>query len=392
MKKIFYYLGAGVIILGLIGFWLYSFLYGSPNNATPQFANFDLFGNETVVPEVVPPVTIAPPVVDVALAKLRQLTTKPVIGMRIITRGNSTLMRYVEAGTGQVFDIDLKTGTETRVSPISVPLANEAKVSPSGRYVAIGSGIQTGNDVVVINLPETGTTPTKQNLPVSVANFDFGQDDVLFYSTVIRSTLEGRSYLPSTLETTKLFSVPFTAATVLWSNHASTSHYVLTKPANNLTSYLYEVKTGSLMRTPISGRGLTVLPYKDSILFSVILAIDNADRLALYRYNITQKKTEGLVVGALAEKCISETIGTDIYCGANLDTPGSGLPDNWYKGLITFDDRIWKTSQSGASSQIANLRALSGRPIDIYKPQLTNNSEMLYFINKTDQSLWLYEL
>ena len=388
MKKIFYYLGAGVIILGLIGFWLYSFLYGSPNNATPQFANFDLFGNETVVPEVVPPVTIAPPVVDVALAKLRQLTTKPVIGMRIIVRGNNLLMRYVEAGTGQVFDISLKNGMETRVSPISIPVASEAIISDSGEYIAVRSSEQSGNEVVLIHIRESGT-PSKETISASVTNFEFGTNNIFYYGTLVGATLEGRSYNLTTQETKRLFTVPFTAATILWSRQASASHYVLTKSAASLTSHLYEVRGANIIRTPISGRGLTVLPYQQSILFSIVEA---TGQVKLFNYSLVQKNTQLQIIPALADKCISELRGTNLYCAANLDTRDANLPDSWYKGLVSFDDRIWKIDKLGINSQIANPSTISGRPLDLNKIKITNDGRMLYFVNKIDQSLWVYEL
>jgi hypothetical protein len=388
MKKILLYSIGGLIIVLLIGFWVYSFLYGSPNNDTPTFASFDFFGGEAAAPvESMPAPTTETPRVDVAGAKLRQLTTKPVLGAQVINIGQAGTIRYVEAGTGHVFDINLDSGTEERVSQVSIPVASEAVVSQSGEYVAVRSGYTDNNEVVVIHIPRTGT-PSRQTLPANITSFAFGLNDVLYFAQVSGATLLGKSYRPQTLETSQLFTVPFTAATILWSDNASTSHFVITKPAATLTSYLYEVKAGNLVRLPLFGQGLLVVPHHKNLLWS--MTSENGITMGMLDTETQNPST--LSVPTLVSKCVFSQGGT-IYCGADLEIGQKrNLPDAWFKGQTSFTDRLWSIDTEKVSTQIANPLTLSGRTIDVMSPELSPDEKMLYFINKMDSSLWLYEL
>ena len=110
MKRTYFYIAGGTILFLLIGFWVYSFLYGSPTNGDSVFTNLGIFGQNNTEEIITPLVIEENPTVDVATERLRQLTTKPVIGARIVDLASTTVMRYVEAGTGHIFDIDLVSG------------------------------------------------------------------------------------------------------------------------------------------------------------------------------------------------------------------------------------------------------------------------------------------
>ncbi len=389
MKRTIFFIGGGIILVGLLGFWLYSFLYGSPTNTTPNFTDFSLFNggdNEEVaaLPEI--PV-VENPQVDVSGEPLRQLTTKPVIGMQIVRNGSGEFMRYAEAGTGHIFDIDLKTGSETRVSQVSVPVASEAKFSQDGLWVAIRSGYVANDEVVLVKISTETDSDEKTTLPNVIDSFAFGSNNNFFFSEIAGSSLVGNSYNLDTKETIKIFSIPFTAATILWSQSTSTPHYALTKPAASLTGYLYAIKGGQISRTPISGRGLTAVAYSD-IVFSTT---DSKGNINTYSYNSNSNNIDTLGFPTLADKCVQSSGGSTLYCALNQNTTGTDLPDSWYKGSRSFDDRLWKRTKITSNEQVVNFSAAAGRPLDVYTPKLTTDSEMLYFINKIDQTLWIYE-
>ena len=71
MKKAYFFIGGGLIISILVGFWLYSFLYGSPTNSASIFTNLGIFGQDNSVPFETPsPVDEGAPYVDTTTNQL----------------------------------------------------------------------------------------------------------------------------------------------------------------------------------------------------------------------------------------------------------------------------------------------------------------------------------
>lgn len=124
---------------------------------TDIFTNFSGLSSETPV-EIFTPPEEAPPTVDVATTKLKQLTTKPVIGFRDFqaTTTEPKFVRYAEAGTGHIYQINLESGVEERLSNTTIINAGAAEFSPNGKYVAIRSGYTNQNEVILLELQPTG--------------------------------------------------------------------------------------------------------------------------------------------------------------------------------------------------------------------------------------------
>jgi hypothetical protein len=387
MKRSYFIIGGGIILAILIGFWVYSFLYGSPeNNEDSFFTNLGIFGQDNSVPFVPPPGNEGVPVVDVTNDPLRQLTTKPVIGMRMLTVGSSSIMRYVEAGTGHVFDIDLVSGGEVRVSNISVPVASEAVISPTGDYVAIRAGYNNQNELVLIDLTNPDN-PSSQILPNQVESFAFGYNNELLFTEFNLGQTEGKGYLPSTKATRRLFIAPFTAHSMAWSNSSTSRHIIFTKPAASQIGYAYEIGANGLGRLPQSGFGLSVA-QSNGIRFI------GQQRGGEYVSFIVGKDGQGNVSpgATIPEKCTAGIRREDSYfCAGPIRVEDRNFPDSWYKGTVVFDDYLWEVRAGGSTLLTYPLRTV-GRSIDIIEPTLSPDERMLYFRNKTDRSLWLYEI
>jgi hypothetical protein len=384
MKKTLLLSAVGLLVAVVVGFWVYSFLYGSPTN-TPGglFTNLGLFGNnqnEALTPATTTEAT-STPTVDVKTDRLRQLTTKPVIGMRVVTLGGSTVMRYVEAGTGQIFDIDMRTGTETRVSQISVPVASEAEVSPSGAYIAIRSGYTSQNEVVLITIK--GTEASSKVLPNKIDEFHFSPTNSLLFTEFNNGVTEGKQYEPTTAVVQRIFTIPFTAVQMAWSDSTSTPHYVYTKPAESMMGYVYRISGGSIVRVA-NGINITALVNKNELLFGSAVG-------EFYQW-YTADYTKRFNLTTTPEKCIAGTKNIIFYCGGELDAQEQHFLEKWYRGKITTSDRIIIIERNGALTSLVSLKFASGRAIDLTHMHITTDNKMLYFINKIDNTLWVYDL
>lgn len=383
MKRTYFYIVGGVIIFGLIGFWVYSFLYGSPTNDGSIFTNLGIFGQNNTEEVYTPPALDETPVVDVSTEKLRQLTTKPVIGARIINKASTTVMRYVEAGTGHVFDIDLVSGQEERVSPISVPSAEKAVLNNNGMYVAVRSGLGNEGLVTLVNLSDL-ENPTSVKLPNQMRTFAFGYNNELLFTEISLGQTEGKGYLPSTGATRRLFTAPFAAHAMAWSESSSTNHIIYTKPAASMIGYAYEVTATGLKRYPYSGFGLTIT-QSGGVRFVGRLS-ESGYRATVVNAALQESESPAALI---PEKCVAGSERQ--YCASPFELTERNFPDAWYKGKLVSNDNIWEIN-GGSATMVAFPSRTAGRNLDITDLRLSNNGKMLYFVNRIDNTLWLYEI
>jgi hypothetical protein len=386
MKRTYFFIVGGVIILVLIGFWAYSFLYGSPTNDGSIFTNLGIFGQDNNEPIYTPPVIDEAPIVDVATEQLRQLTTKPVIGARIIDKASTTVIRYVEAGTGHIFDIDIITGQEERTSPISVPAAEKAVISPNGSYVAIRSGFGNEGLVTLINL-STIDSPSSVKLPNQMRTFAFGYNNELLFTEISLGQTEGKGYLPSTATTRRLFTAPFVAHEMAWSDASTTNHIIYTKPAASMIGYAYEVTASGLKRFPYSGFGMTIT-QSGGVRFVGRLTNSGYRALIINAAGQTNESPAALI----PEKCTTNMSARGgQFCVSPFELTELNFPDSWYKGQFISEDNIWEIGND-AATMISSPSRTIGRSLDIINLQITTDGKMLYFINRIDNTLWLYEI
>lgn len=385
MKRTYFFIAGGVIICILVGFWVYSFLYGSPTNDGSIFTNLGIFGQNNTEEIYTPPVTDELPTVDVNTEKLRQLTTKPVIGTRIIDKASTTIMRYVEAGTGHVFDIDLVSGQEVRVSQISVPAAEKAAVSPNGSYVAIRSGLGNEGLVTLINLSDI-TNPSSTNLPNQMRTFAFGYNNELLFTETSLGQTEGKGYLPGTATTRRLFTAPFVAHEMAWSESSTTNHIIYTKPAASMIGYAYEVSASGLKRFPYSGFGMTITQSGGTRFVGRIM--DGGYRAVVIN---GAGQTSESPAALIPEKCTGNSGRNELYCASPFELTERNFPDVWYKGQFVSNDNIWEIN-GGTATLLAFPSRTVGRNLDIIDLRLSQNGQMLYFMNRIDNTLWLYEM
>ena len=69
------------------------------------------------------------------------------------------------------------------------------------------------------------------------------------------------------------------------------------------------------------------------------------------------------------------------------------FPDDWYQGLFSFSDNLYKVNTStGTTSLIADMNATYSQNLDIVNPALSANEKYFIFKNKTDGTLWSIKL
>ncbi len=391
MKKLII-LGVFTFLLTLVvGFWVYSFLYGNPSNQDSFFTDLGFFGGndttDTPVIDTPPPVVVTDPIT--ARTGLRQVTTRPTVGGGVFTIASTSVARFVEAGTGHVYDVDLVTGQETRRSNVSVPFASEAVFRQDGNLVAIRSGIDNQNEISLVTLDDD--TPERQVLPYQIEYMSFVANDWLHFTEFESGQTILKGYNPATGQLVRLFSIPFTTHQMVWDTISTTSpsHYVLTKPAASLAGYAYQIQNGALRRFPVSGRRLMLVLAQESLLIG-----RNVD--TFYRWDIydrTGNLTGGAPMITLPDKCVASNKHASIWCLGEVGSENElDFPDNALKGTRAFNDRILQVDLGGGVTQRANPEALVGRQIDSDTVRINASETILSFRNRIDNTFWVYDL
>lgn len=384
MKRWLFIVGI-VIILILAGVWAF-LLFAPEDTKTDIYNRFGFTGSQeegvidTIVDAILP--DLKPDYVP-----LRQLTTRRVAGyVEIALASSSPQVYFVEAGTGHIYSLNLQNGVEAKISNTTIAGARVAHISKNGTFAVIQSGSNVTNPLTI--LPLSGTSTSAITVDEPVLDFTITDDDQLLYTTTATEGVVGKVYDIESQTSRTIFTTPLRQVSVAWGSHSEKTQYITPKPARTLESFLYESTEGKLSRTNINGYGLVVLPTDKYILYTK--SVDND-----YVFFIQNKETGNDVkmdTPFFPEKCTVSSFSI-AYCGQNQGVVDGNFPDNWYRGEVSFADEIWAIDLDTQEAKVLiNTLDVSGREIDMVHPNLSKDEMSLYFKNKNDYTLWVYDI
>ena len=392
MNKKFFIIGGLAVILLLLGVWVYLLVYGAPATTDDIFANLGTEGEVTEGDIVVPPVVIEEsPVVNVDAGRLRQLTTGPVAGFREVQLSTTTpaLIYYVEMGTGHVYTINTESGETLRVSATTFPQTIAAEISNTGRYYAMRSASASKSTPLTVGTISTSTVSITKSYEGTALDVAFNNNEELYILSREADTSSSVTYNPQSNSSALLFTLPFLEAKVEWGKERGDSHLVYPKPATALEGQLYEISGDTLTRLPVQGLGLTALKSGNITLYNVI----EGRRLKSYFFDHSFGVKESLDSAVLVEKCTGAADEGVFICAQDGSKTNLRNQEDWYAGEITFADSVWLLDGNSLTGELLfDTLEESGRQIDIINLDLNDTGEVLYFINKLDNTLWMYEL
>jgi hypothetical protein len=388
-KQVFIIIGA-VIVLILVAVWVYLLFFGTPDTANNVFSNLGLNGEEDTSIVEAPVVEEIPPVVNMERPKLRQLTTKPVAGFAevLLTASSTPVLYYAEMGTGHIYTIDLESGEEVRISGTTIAGANEAVFSEDGKAVAITSFSNTKNRPLVAGTVSTTTSTFVEEFSKTVTDFSLTSGHEVLYTTSGAQGLTGYATDLDTAKEKTIFSIPFTDATIQWGSTAEGSHFVYPKTSYALEGFLYEAKNNTFARLPVQGFNFAAKANDSIILYNA-----SADqKIKSYIYDRETKISSPLDAPILPEKCLLPEEGFEFVCAYEPTVITYEFPENWYRGLSNFKDTLWLLDATTMTAESIVNTTESGREIDSIKIAVSTAGTALFFINKNDNTLWMYEL
>jgi len=322
---------------------------------------------------------------SVILPTLRQITTTPISGATFIS---TTTVRYVDRGTGHIYDADLLSFSTEKVSNTTIPQVYNALWLKNGNgvlYQQLDNNIIKTTYINLIDPTGTSTAVTKEVvttfLPDNISHIDISPDQqsvaLLSSSSVAVGdpanigtadfTLTGKEWLLDWIDTQNIF--------------------VTSKASAQTPGYGYSYSLSGSVTKELNGiRGLTTNTNSSHTLFSETAG----NRISLSSFNRGTGETTPLSPATFPEKCTFVTTGGDYaVCGVPKNIPNTQLPDTWYQGVYSSEDAIGLYNLETTEYTVLHTPELS---LDIITPNTSSDNKYLLFVNKKDLTLWTLNL
>lgn len=379
-----------ILILFVLGIWVYLMLFGTPESSQEVFTDLGFEITPQPVNVVDPQPTLdSTAVVDTTGETLRQLTTRPVAGFVSFRANDEEFVRYAEQGTGHVYELALTSGVEVRISATTIPRVTEAEFSDDGTYVALTSHNEVVKDVFVGSIDSTQGSGVidGQNLPPNADEIDL-DDHLVYYTTTDSSGTTGFRLDLLTNKQQEWFTVPFRSIRVIWPYDQI---FFYNRTTASLEGSIYEITDGTF-------RSLTNPAFGNTALINpayILQTRSDGDQLFTTATNRSNESVNtNLGIAAIPEKCTFDTIADEVvFCASPLTLLPPDYTEDWYKGVISSVDSLWEISLvNGEAILLIDLSDTAGRLVDVTKIQSDTFTNNLFFINKVDNTLWLYDL
>src|SRR3989338_2706256 len=198
-------------------------------------------------------------------------------------------------------------------------------------------------------------------------------------------------------KTTPVFSSAFSEFSVFWPNNktlvlsttpsAKVPGFAYTAPAVSIETYSLFSSLQPLIRD-ISGLTINPSPDLANVIYSKV--ISNGFTTKILDVKTGENRTFP-VITLPKEKCVWDKKDTNIiYCAVPKGRITSGEPDNWYLGLSSFSDDVYRIDV--VTDTLDLIYSSQTESPDISLIGLSEDNTFLYFIDQNDNYLWALSL
>lgn len=302
----------------------------------------------------------------------------------------STSIRYIEKATGHIFEINPDGQNRNRISNTTILKSFESFWAPDGNSLIIRYLEDTGNYFIARNFSGSISKDSLEGifLPNDLRVVAVSpEENKIFYLIPSEDINIGMTASFFNEKKKQVMAVPFGEFNISWPSQNIISF--VTKPSNEIDGYLYflNLKTGSFDKIIGNTRGLTALVSPDA--GKIFYNQSFGKRISAKIFDAIKKTETDFGLNAFSDKCVwSKKDKAVIYCGAPNSLPQADYPDDWYQGLVSFNDSVWKINFDKGETTLVG----ADTGIDIINPVLTPDENYLVFINKKDNTLWSLKL
>jgi hypothetical protein len=170
---------------------------------------------------------------------------------------------------------------------------------------------------------------------------------------------------------------------------------VTTKGSADQGGFLYFVdpKTGAWKKILGPLPGLSAKVSHDAK-YALVSVSGTDNNLLMSIYNVQKGSGVDALIRTIADKCVWGNFYKNlVYCGVPSQQISGVYPDDWYKGTMSFTDKIWQVNaDTGEVHLISSIVDQSDRLIDAFNLGLDAKDNYLFFMNKNDLSFWSLDL
>lgn len=414
MKKLLVIILIISVIAGAGYYWLSSqqeTVIDTDGNVVPGTSIFSPFNRSGTIDQTPEPSTdntnTEEPIITVDTGpynppKLRQLSSTPVAGVSASSTATTSVVRFMDRGTGHVYEADNVSEEIIKISNTTLPKIYETYWNKN-LTALVSRYLRDETDTITnfyAELRSTGTSTTETPFEIKGSYLSPNINEIAvsplgdkIFTWNIESG-RGVGYISSFDEKnkTKVADTPLRQVNVEWPETNTIT--INTKASAVSNGFLYSIDTRNGVMNRVLGdiRGLSSKTSKDNT--KVLYSSSNGNSILSYLFNKNDSSIQETVFRTLADKCVWSTLRkNELYCAVPTEIPSASYPDDWYKGSVSFLDQIWHLdTTTGEVHLLANLLSLSNNLIDATSLTLDPKEEILTFINKRDLSLWMLDL
>lgn len=315
---------------------------------------------------------------------LRQLYNLPTAGF---LKKRSNAIRFTDKATGHVFEKDLPDGVTTRIDQTTIPRVQHAL------FVTDGDGVirqYIDDDGSIISVYSNLKKDDSENHTLSAHILEIvvspSGEEIAF----VQRTQEGSGLFisqPTSDSQTLLNSSPLRGWNIDWENEVI---LLSQKASGSLSGSAYILNVDSKQKTlvlqQLKGLVTDLSPDGTTILYSYINA-EGIPVLNTKQVSVSEPQNE-LGIAGLAEKCVWHPYELKIFCALPDELPDE-LPDSWYQGTVQFSDSVFEIDVStNKVSRVVSPETEHGVSLDMTNMAMNDSGTVIFFTNKTDQTLW----
>lgn len=309
--------------------------------------------------------------------------------------------RLVDKENGNIFDVILDSGDQYQVTNTTIPRVHEAYITNGGKNVllrylkedelTIASFYgkvpeqKLGDDISEAPLPGTILEDDIKDVALSPDTTE------LYLQTAVGGNSTGVIRNIDTKKQSVLWQHPYSEWLAQWVNKNLVT--LTTKASGYVPGFVYSVDTVSGVFEKVFGGigGLTTNTSPDG---TQILFSGAGNQINTSFYNIGDRKAFDVSIDTLAEKCVWLPTNISVLCAVPKYVPEGVFPDNWYQGLISFDDSFWQIDSNRLldDEELFDPSDYTTETIDAVNLSISPDGKYLLFKNKIDDSLWVYSL
>jgi len=342
--------------------------------------------------------------IDKPIPRLRKISGEPVAGAVIFNTGEASLIRFVEKGTGNVYEARSDSHLIQRLTNTTIPKIVRAFWLPNGSGF-LAQTLMAENEIIETNFVKlnkniassteeilTPFSTTIGKLPTDIKEISIKPDgSKIFYYTLNGTYSNWFVSNPDGTNSSLVGSHPLTEWLPKWISGNTVIMQTKGSSKSLGFDYSFDVSSKVLKKVGLEVLGISSNPKTDG---SLTLVSSGGSSLRLFLIDNKNVTSKAIDTNTLAEKCVwLKEKNPSVLCAVPNGLPRGDYPDIWYKGLVATDDSVRKLDlNDNTSYNMADLYALSEEQIDVVDISISPDESHLIFRNKIDGYLWLLRI